>query len=169
MKLPEWTEAGLLPPGIHRTELPDIYERFVLDAPDRPRRELLFSALSVYMQLLQTIVPAGVAWIDGSFCTCCDEPPHDVDVVVKPADWLGLKNAPKPVRTTLYTLLTLQHVHVASMGVELPRMQPVGGTVDAFLCYPGQDATWHDRWSSVLDAAGNVVSGKAKGFAEVAW
>lgn len=41
MKLPDQADSGLLPLGIHQADLPGIYERLVLDAPHRDRRELL--------------------------------------------------------------------------------------------------------------------------------
>jgi hypothetical protein len=40
MALPAWDESGLLPSGAHGADLPDIYGRFVLDAPGRDHREL---------------------------------------------------------------------------------------------------------------------------------
>ena len=169
MGLPPWTDKGLLPPGTHVAELTDLYERFVLDAPDREHRELLFSALSVHLRLIQTIIPAGSVWIDGSFCTCARRPPEDVDVVIHPRDWKALESVPAEAKMRLYGLLTLLDIAATRPPVNLSRLQPVGGAVDAFLCYPGQEATWRGQWSSVRDADGNVVSGQEKGFTEVAW
>lgn len=169
MKLPEWTEAGLLPPGVHRTELPDIYERFVVDAPHRARRELLFEALTLHVKLVQAIVPAGLAWIDGSFCRCWHEPPDDVDIVFKPADWGAFVAMPDDLKTQMYGLLTLQDVAATEPAVYLDRLQPVGGAVDAFICRPGVEDYWHSRWSRVLDTGRSVVVGTEKGYAEVAW
>lgn len=169
MKLPEWTEAGLLPPGAHRAELPDIYERFVLDAPHRSHRELLFEALTVHMKLMQTIVPAGLAWIDGSFCRRGPEPPKDVDIVIKPADWNALRTASIQVKARMYALVTLVDARATKPPFEVSKLQPVGGAIDAYMCQPGEDAFWHEEWSRVLDAERNVVSGHVKGFAEVAW
>jgi hypothetical protein len=169
MGLPSWTDAGLLPPGIHRAELPDLYERFVLDAPDRPHRELLFGALTVHLKLLRVIIPVGLVWINGSFCTRASRPPDDVDIVIRPGDWKALQDVPAEVKPKLYGLVTLQEVAVLVPTVNLPRLQPVGGTVDAFLCYPGHEAVWQERWSRVLDAYGDAVQGQEKGFTEVSW
>ncbi len=44
-----------------------------------------------------------------------------------------------------------------------------GGAIDAFVCYPGHERIWHERWTAVTDADGDVITGKAKGYAEVAW
>lgn len=169
MTLPAWTAEGLLPPGSHAAGLPDVYERCVLDAPNRDCRELLYSALDVHLRLIQTVIPCGVAWIDGSFCRCRREPPDDVDVVIKPADWAALRGATGAAKAKLYALLTLQGAYAIEPAVDIPRLQPVGGAVDAFLCHPGQDDYWRAQWSAVLDAGRNVVSGKVKGFVEVAW
>ena len=169
MSLPAWTPAGLLPPGAHRASLTDLYERFVLDAPCREHRETLYAALTVHLRLIQRIIPAGRAWINGSFCTSREAPPNDVDVVIHPAEWTTLDHLPEHAKPYLYALLTLQDVVVAQPTIWLSRLQPVGGVIDAFLCRPGHEATWHDQWSKVTDAGGTVVEGKTKGYAEVAW
>jgi hypothetical protein len=113
MPLPDWNEEGLLPPGAHRAELPDLYERFVLDAPGQANRETLYGALAVHLGLLQRVIPAGKAWIDGSFAMCRELPPGDVDVVIHPADWDALATLSMAARASLYALLTLQDVAVA--------------------------------------------------------
>jgi hypothetical protein len=122
MALPAWEESGLLPPGAHRAEMPDLYDRFVLDAPSRQRREILFGALKTHLELLKTIIPAGMAWIDGSFCTRRRLPPDDVDVVIHPADWKALEGVATEVRMRLYGLLTLQDVVVRDPAVILSRL-----------------------------------------------
>jgi hypothetical protein len=169
MALPAWDESGLLPPGTHRADLPDIYDRFVLDAPDRQRRELLFGALSTHLRLIQTIIPVGRVWINGSFCTRAAWPPNDVDVVIHPADWQALEGAPPAIRASLHGLTTLQGVVVTVPPAEISRLKPMGGAVDAFVCYPGHERIWHNRWTTVTDLDGNVITGRMKGYAEVAW
>jgi hypothetical protein len=131
MALPPWNHAGLLPPGAHRAELPDLYERLVLDAPGREHREVLFGALTTHLQLMKTIIPAGRAWIDGSFCTRTEIPPDDVDVVIHPVDWKALEGAPAEAKARLYALLTLQDVAARVPPVDLSRLQPVGGALGA--------------------------------------
>lgn len=169
MALPAWEDSGLLPPGAHRAEMPDLYDRFVLDAPNRQRREILFGALTTHLQILRMIIPAGMMWIDGSFCTRRQLPPDDVDVVVHPADWEALKGVSAETKARLYALLTLQDVAAREPPVDLSRLQPVGGALDAYLCYPGQEATWDYQWSKVLNADGSVIADRKKGYAEVAW
>lgn len=169
MALPAWNESGLLPPGAHKAALPDIYERFVLDAPHRDHRELLFEALTIHLKLFQAIVPAGVAWVDGSFCRCGQRPPKDVDIVIRPTDWNALRTASGEVKAKMYALLTLLEARATTPPFEVSRLQPVGGAIDAYVCQPGEEAFWREEWSRVLDERRNVVSGTLKGFAEVAW
>jgi hypothetical protein len=169
MKLPEWTETGLLPLGVHPVDLPGLYERLVLDAPNRERRELLLGALSTHLKLAQAIIPAGQIWIAGSFCAQGLKPPQDVDIVIKPTDISALDIASPDVKMRLYGLLTLKQVDVKDPPAYLSKLQPVGGAVDAYLCRPGQEARWQRLWSSILDKTHNVVTGMDKGFAEVTW
>jgi hypothetical protein len=169
MALPPWNQAGLLPPGAHRAQLRDLYERFVLDAPGREHREVLFAALDVHLRLLQGLVPAGKAWIDGSFATRRALPPEDVDIVVHPADWEAFGRLSGKQKARLYGLLTLQDVWATEPVVAISRLQPVGGVIDAFLCHPGHEATWDAWWSAVTDGDGKVVRGSTKGYAEVNW
>ena len=160
MPLPDWTEAGLLPPGAHAAKLPDVYDRFVVDTPNRQDRELPFAALDVHLRLVQRLIPAGKIWIDGSFATRRERPPEDIDVVVHPADWAALDQLPAVGKAKLYGLLTLQDVHVLMPPLELSRLQPVGGVVDAFLCWPGHETTWHNQWSQVRDDNGAVLAAR---------
>jgi hypothetical protein len=172
MALPAWEESGLLPPGAHKADLPDIYERFVVDAPvsNRDQRELLFGALTTHLRLIQRIIPAGIAWIDGSFATRRESPPpEDVDVAVRPADWDVVEALPSEARARLYLLITMQDVAVMQPTLWFSKLRPVGGLIDAYLCRPGQEATWHEEWSRVTDAAGVVIQGQVKGYAEVEW
>jgi hypothetical protein len=172
MGLPAWGDSGLLPPGAHKADLADIYERFVVDTPpsSRDHRELLYGALTTHLRLIRKIIPAGVAWIDGSFATCRESPPpEDVDVAVRPGDWDALWAQPGEVKARLYMLLTWSDVTVVDPVIWFPKVQPVGGLIDAYLCKPGHEATWQEAWSRVTDAGGAVIKGQAKGYAEVAW
>lgn len=169
MGLPAWDDEGLLPSGAHAAELPDVYDRCVLDAPCREHREMLFGALTTYLRLLKTIIPAGRAWIDGSFCTRVPHPPADIDMAIHPADWTALQDISQEAKGRLYALLTLQDVAVMQPAIYLSRLQPVGGMVDAFLCHPGAEGYWHGLWSRVRKPNGSVVAGQEKGYVEVAW
>ncbi|MFG1925647.1 DUF6932 family protein [Cryptosporangium sp. NPDC048952] len=169
MDLPLWTSDGLLPPGPHAADLSAIYERLVLDAPFRERRELLYAALAVHLRLMRELIPEGRAWIGGGFCVRKDQPPADVDVVILPAEWDDLRKIDIRGRMQLHALLTLQDVAVRTPPIWFGRLQPVGGVLDAFICSPDREEYWHGAWSRVTDARGEVIDGLAKGYAEVTW
>jgi len=169
MALPAWTDAGLLPPGAHAATMPDIYDRFVSDAPEHEERDILFNALTLHLQLIRRLIPAGRAWIDGSFCTRQALPPNDVDVVIHPADRVALEALELPDRARLYMLLTLKDVAIYEPALVFPKLQAVSGLVDAYICAPGHEDVWDANWSRVTDAYGSVIEGKTKGYAEVAW
>jgi hypothetical protein len=169
MALPDWTEAGLLPPGAHAAKLPDVYDRFVVDTPNRQDRELAFAALDVHLRLIQRLIPAGKIWIDGSFATRRQRPPEDVDMAIHPADWKSFQDLPDLGKAKLYGLLTLQDVCGTAPPFDMPRLQPFGGMIDAFLCYPNSEDYWHNLWSVVKDDTGAVMAGQLKGYAEVEW
>lgn len=169
MALPEWNDLGLLPVGAHQADLPDIYERLVLDAPNRERREMLFSALSVYLQRAKEFSKSGTAWINGGFAMKKSAPPHDVDIVWFPADWAEVENLPNDKRKDMYGLFTLQDVIVGSPGPEyFDRIQPIGGALDGFLSPPENKDYWFELWSAVKDN-GEIIEGAQKGFVEVVW
>jgi hypothetical protein len=171
MGLPNWNADGLLPPGIHSADLAEIYERFVEDAPNRGHRELLFSAFHLYYRLVRRLVPSGKLWVDGGFGTQKGAEPHDVDVVVLPADWSALASLPDAAQRDFLGLLTHQDVIVGSLDPPAwwSRIQPVGGVLDGFVCHPGHEALWAATWSSVKGDDGLIVPGMAKGFVEVVW
>ena len=76
---------GMLPPASnpYGATLNELYETFVEQAPFRPRRELIFRALSLYAELVWQESPEARLWIDGGFATHkVWEAPEDADVVV---------------------------------------------------------------------------------------
>lgn len=85
------------------------------------------------------------------------------------AGWDGLWTQPAEVRARLYMLLTWSNVTVEDPVIFLPKVQPVGALIDAYLCRPGHEATWQEAWSRVTDTEGAVIKGRAKGYAEVEW
>jgi hypothetical protein len=114
--LPSWSADGFLPDGVHASDLSGIYDRFVVDAPHRAHREVLFGALTTYLTLVQRLIPSGRAWIDGGFGTVKAAAPHDVDVAVHPADWNELAALPEQDQADLLGLLTHQDLIIGSLG-----------------------------------------------------
>jgi hypothetical protein len=122
------------------------------------------------MQLLQGLIPSGRAWIDGGFTTLKAAAPGDIDVVILPESWDDLGALTGKQQEQVYGLLTLQDVILGfPMLVALQRIQPVGGALDAFLCYPGHEQVWHDTWACVKGDDGQIVPGAVKGYVEVTW
>lgn len=159
MPLPHWTLEGLLPPGRLPADLADIYERLVFDAPYQNEREILFSALNSYLGAVARIIPAGRAWIGGEFIERGEFVPSGLDVLLIPDDWGSLKRMTGPARDSLYGLLTLRGVIVGQPAMYLDQVQPVGGLLDGFLCFPGDEEVWAHTWSA---------HGR-RGFPEVVW
>ncbi|WP_020669892.1 DUF6932 family protein [Amycolatopsis nigrescens] len=163
MPLPHWTAEQVLPPGRHPADVADIYERLVFDAPHQNAREILFSALNSYLGVVTRVIPAGRAWVGGAFTTRGETVPTGLDVVLLPEDWGNLKRLTGPARDALYGLLTLRGVIIGQPVMYLDQVQPVGGLLDGFLCFPGDEETWAAAWS------GDTGTGAVKGFPEVVW
>jgi hypothetical protein len=158
MALPHWTAENVLPPGRHPADLADIYERLVFDAPHQNDREILFSALNAYLGGARRIIPSGRAWVGGAFISRTATVPRGLDVVLIPDEWGSLKRLDEAGRSAFYGLLTLRGVIVGQPAMYLDQVQPVGGMLDGFLCYPGDEEVWEDVWAQ-----------GRRGFPEVAW
>jgi hypothetical protein len=155
-----------LPVGRHTATLSEVYETFVERAPFRDRRELIFRALTLYIDLVGPKFSTSRYWIDGGFVTHKKwEEPEDADVVVVvPPGEHGKVRTPEFL--PFWTLL--------DMGAKQPRVSagkvhPMGGLIDGFILpdNPLQLRPWHLRWSSVRDDKHNVVPGARKGYLEV--
>jgi hypothetical protein len=158
MALPQWTAEKFLPPGRHPADLADVYERLVFDAPHQNDREILFSALNSYLGVARRIIPSGRAWVGGAFTARTESVPQGLDVVLIPDEWGHLKRLDEAGRSAMYGLLTLRGVIVGQPAMYLDQVQPVGGMLDGFLCYPGDEETWEAVWSE-----------GGRGFPEMVW
>lgn len=158
--LPAMTEEGRLPAGRHQATFDDLRQRFVEEAPNRARRELIFRALLVYADIVRSLLPEARLWINGGFVTHKPEAPKDIDVVI-------VSEAPATVTIEqVAPLLTLQAVASERPKLEVERLQPVGGLIDAFFA----NATvrdlldyWDGHWSKVNGAPDT----ERKGYVEV--
>lgn len=168
MPLPQWSSNGLLAPGRHKANEADLYERCVLDAHHRDRREELYRALRTFMDATRRCIGPSVLWIDGGFVTNKPTPPQGVDVVIWPQNWEEVQALTGRDAERVYGLMTLQDVLIGQpLYVGLPHLQPFAGELDAFLGYPGQDEYWDSMWSRVKGPGGAIVGGLAKGYVEV--
>lgn len=165
--LPPWNASGLLDPGAHATDLDGVYDRFVLDAPERQVRELLFQCLTSYIKIVRPAVGPSRLWINGGFAMQKLEAPRDVDVVIFPEDVDRLNNSTQEELDELVEFLTLQSVLISSPWMtSIPRLQPMAGALDAFISTPELEHSWFETWSSVK-RNGVYCPGEVKGFAEV--
>ena len=79
MAIPDLTEHGLLPVGVHDATLDEVVARF---GSGTPRRAELGANLRRFAALLEDIGLFTDLFVDGSFTTDA-EPPGDVDVVMQ--------------------------------------------------------------------------------------
>lgn len=152
-------QYAILPPGLHAATLNEVYETFVEQAPFRPRRELIFRALTLYIDLVSPQFTACRYWINGGFVThkpWAEPEDADVVVVVPPGEHT------KVTQPDFMPLLTLG----SNAG---DKVHPMGGLIDGFVAidHPAALAPWNIMWSSVRDEHHNVVTGVNKGFLEV--
>lgn len=165
--LPPMTGDGLLPPGVHRTAVDQLRERFVDDAPFPKERSRVFGAFEVYTELVWALFPTARLWVNGGFVTHKTwAAPGDIDVaVLAPTADINARYAES------LSLWTLGGVSVQTLNLQgVPRIQPMGGLIDGF-CVPDDVppavAYWNDLWSRVIDENKAQVPGKMKGFVEV--
>lgn len=155
-----------LPPGRHPATLQEVYDRFVVAAPFRARRELIFRAVSLYVDLVKLDFPTARFWLDGGFVTHKTwAPPEDADIVVV-VDMTEIGRTQEDRFLPLHSML--------DAAADQPRcstakLHPMGGLIDAFIIpdfAPALDA-WDRNWSYVKDQSGTLVSGVSKGYLEV--
>lgn len=156
----------VLPPGRHPATLSEIYERFVVEAPHRRRRELIYQALTLHMNLTLAIAPTAKYWLDGGFVTHKEwKEPADADLVVVASEqqFVAL-HADEAL--PLHTFLELSALQP---NVATSKLHPMGGLLDVFVVpdLPAHLAAWDHRWQLVKGPDGMLVSGELKGYVEV--
>lgn len=159
-------EYRVLPPGRHSATLSEIYERFVVQAPHRERRELIYRALTLHLELTRAIAPDAAYWLDGGFVTHKEwRQPVDADLVVVAAEEqfmaLHVEEA-----LPLHTFLELT---AEQPMVRTSKLHPMGGLLDVFVIpdLPEHVAVWDHRWQLVNGPDGELMSGAVKGYVEV--
>ncbi|MET9128018.1 hypothetical protein [Streptomyces sp. NPDC004528] len=167
--IPPLTSGGMLPVGRHPASLDEIRDLFVTQAPHMARRVLIYSALELYVSLMRELVPRATLWVDGGFCTHKSAVPKDVDLVVL-AQGRDLEHFGDEEWGRMRQLLTLQDVEADIIPTAEPRVQPMGGLVDASLAdadSPEEREFFDELWSSVKGPDGKTVPGARKGYLEV--
>lgn len=134
---------------------------FVTQAPNSDERRIVFGAFIAWAKAVAGIleVPHKL-WIDGGFVTYKETSPSDIDIVVvmKASDF----TAEKELR--IAPLLTEAESNVR------PRVQAMGGYVDAFMAFRGNPDTinyWHQLWGNVKLENGTIHPTAVKGYVEV--
>jgi hypothetical protein len=160
---------GYLPPSQapYLVTMADIHELFVVQAPFRERREVLFRAFEIYSELIWDRIPYARIWVDGGFTTHKNwAAPDDIDVVVV-ADNL----APATKRELVTDgLLTLSNVAAAFNNQPLPsvaKMRPFGGLIDAYFATSSTTQLIKMQFSRVRGPDGLIVPNLSKGILEV--
>lgn len=161
---------AILPVGRHSATFAEVYDSFVVNAPFKDERELIYDALMVYTRALKREFSQLRLWINGGFVT--HKPwaaPNDTDVavVVPQAEYSNMLSNPG-----IFTYLTLQNVLVPVNPIQslrVPRLQPMAGLIDGFIVAddPAQTAVWDYEWSRVRDRNKNEVPNLKKGYLEV--
>lgn len=160
--------SGLLPVGIHQADLGEVYDVFVADAPFEEDRRLLFSAMSVYLDIVWKRFKKPRILLNGGFVT------HKEWAAPKDADFaIGLENGEfkAMMSTPNLGLLTLIDVSIQRpISIGLRTLQPMAGLVDSY-AFPknlkNQVDYWENHWGKVTDSDKKEIPGLRKGYLEV--
>lgn len=169
MPIPDWNNDGLLPAASapHHATLDEIYDRCVLDAPNRERREHLFTGLRLYSESARTILGPGALLISGAFVTQQAEAIGIVAVVI-PDDYGAGRPTDDDLIARAHMLMTQTSVIVgAPTYVGLSDVKPFAGLLDALILYESHRSAVHRRLSRVTDTVGKTVENATKGYLEV--
>ena len=112
----------LLPGGIHAFTLDSLRPITVDNFPNSVRRQGLFGALGIYLEMLEATGFKGSALIDGSFM-CQKQEPDDIDLVLIYESEVidNISEAARPVLNGLFDTLTILSrfkLHVFQVRVE---------------------------------------------------
>lgn len=166
-------EFGTLPPGVHRATMAEIRAKFVDQAPviagEPRRRELICTALDLYIRLVARRFDDPIIWVDGGFVTHKTwAEPDDADVVALVS--------PDQLTQRAFTerALALQTLDVASLSVSNRMLtdrviKPMGALLDGYI--DADTKARRDYWefwlSSVRRPDGSISDDAEKGFVEV--
>lgn len=169
MALPEWDSDGFLPPAArgYAADLGDIYERCVTVGPNKPRREYLFTALTLYRSTATELIGPSTLLVSGGFVTAQTDS-IGLEIVVIPDDFGAHRPLDDATMTRTHGMITQPSMIVGGDPYfGLKNVRPFAGALDAFMAAEHHRAIWHRKWSRVTDAVGNTVDNKTKGYLEV--
>lgn len=151
--------SGLLLPVYCPADWIDFKEFFVDQAPNPRQRAKLFSALQVWTESVQVILPISEIWVNGGFVTYKPQIPEDIDVVA----FSAVENFTKEVNIKLKPLTT---------DISGIKMKPIayGGKIDSFVVPHTMDQKlhWMHWWSSVKHPVSKLIlPGIEKGYVTV--
>lgn len=167
--LPSLTAENILPVGCHPATLDEVEELFVEQAPFPDERREIWAGFRLYLAQLSKLVPSATIWLDGGFVTHKTWAPADIDLAVL-LDGSHLAAFTPEQWQKLAQLVTLQGVTAVTLAAATPRLQPMGGLIDAFVLDVSDRHArtfWEQAWSLVTDQTKAIVPGKYKGFVEV--
>jgi len=148
----------------------EVYEVFVESAPFRDERELIFRALSVYLDIIRSRHSPARVLLNGGFVTHKTwAAPHDADVAIG-LDTRDYKSTFEPDNISSWTLQGIQFAK--PQPGTLNKVQPMLGLVDGYFfpsALPNFVHFWEDQWGKVKDEFGNEAVGIRKGYLEMSW
>ena len=119
----------------------------------------MFSALQVWSESVQEVLPISEIWVNGGFVTYKSQIPQDIDVVA----FSSVENFTEEVNSKLKPLIS------DTTGT---KMKPIayGGKIDSFVVPHTMDQKllWIHLWSSVKDPVSKrILPGIEKGYVTV--
>jgi hypothetical protein len=144
---------ALLPPGIHKLTMQDVFDLAVKPFTTDPQRSVLFENLRLWEAEVKNSGLSGVMWIDGSFLTQ-KLGPGDIDCVMWNPHWIDAASDTPANRQALQRLFdhsTAKTLYGLDFYLETP---PVDNLVHREAYWKGFLGYCHDRVT-------------AKGFAEI--
>ena len=126
MPIPQLTNHGLLPDGIHDCTYAEAFTRFAIN----PAREIIWQNLMTTVEEMHTERLSGDLHLDGSFVT--DKPvPEDIDVI------LDVRNEPAVQQGLALRYFHLNHVNLKARNVDWWPSLPAENNFVSFFQYVG--------------------------------
>jgi len=149
----EITQYGILPLGIHETNMEEIGRLFGA-VPKSQYRLRLFETFQKYVERLQTLQIGIALIVDGSFAMPCVEKPVDIDIIlVMPKDW---RHTVEIIPPEQYNLLSPVRVEAESAGIHLFAVAENSAEYHGWIRWFSQIK---DDWCFMFDIPDNMTKG----------